>query len=208
MTSDAVSPTPPSSPETRSGRPAADLATTVVLAAFVAVLGLFPGIYVGATGVPIVVQNMGPFLAGALVGARRALFAVLLLLALVAIGLPLLSGGRGGLAPFVGPSGGFLLGWTVSALVAGLVAQLLARRGRPRLPALLLAALAGLAADYAVGVPWLAVQTGSWATAVTGSAVFLPGDLLKVVVAALVASLVHRALPGRLTALRASTAAR
>ncbi|WP_220187741.1 biotin transporter BioY [Pseudonocardia pini] len=178
----------------RTAAPAADLATTVVLAAFIAVLGLFPGVYVGASGVPIVVQNMGPFLAGVLVGARRAVLAVLLLLALVAIGLPLLSGGRGGLAPFVGPSGGFLVGWILSALVSGLIVQ---RSARPRLPLLLLAAFAGLVADYLIGVPWLAIQTGSWPTALTGSLVFVPGDLAKVVIAALVASLVHRALPGR-----------
>jgi biotin transport system substrate-specific component len=178
----------------RAAAPAADLATTVVLAAFIAVLGLFPGVYVGASGVPIVVQNMGPFLAGVLVGARRAVFAVVLLLALVAIGLPLLSGGRGGLAPFVGPSGGFLLGWILAALVSGLIVQ---RVRRPGLPVLLLAAFAGMLCEYLVGIPWLAVYTGSWATAATGSLVFVPGDLAKVVIAALVASLVHRALPGR-----------
>lgn len=182
----------------RASSTAADLATTVVFAAFIAVLGLFPGLYVGATGVPIVVQNMGPFLAGVLVGARRAVLAVLLFLALVAIGLPFLSGGRGGLAPFVGPSGGFLFGYLAAALVAGLVAQAGARSGRPGFLVLLVAAFAGLVAEYVVGVPWLAVQTGAWSTALTGSLVFVPGDLVKVVVAALVASVVHRALPGRL----------
>ncbi|MCE3549947.1 biotin transporter BioY [Pseudonocardia sp. RS11V-5] len=186
----------------RASSPATDLATTVVFAAFLAVLGLFPGVYVGATGVPIVVQNMGPFLAGVLIGAKRAVFAVVLFLALVAIGLPLLSGGRGGLAPFVGPSGGFLLGWILSALVSGLIAQAAARRGRPGFPVLLLAAFAGLVADYVIGVPWLAVYTGSWSTALTGSLVFVPGDLVKVVVAALIASVVHRALPGRLVGTR------
>lgn len=187
----------------RASSPATDLATTVVFAAFIAVLGLFPGVYVGATGVPIVVQNMGPFLAGVLVGATRAVSAVVLFLALVAIGLPLLSGGRGGLAPFVGPSGGFLLGWILSALVSGLIAQAAARRGRPGFLVLLLAAFAGLVADYVIGVPWLAVYTGSWSTALTGSLVFVPGDLVKVVVAALIASVVHRALPGRLVGTRA-----
>jgi biotin transport system substrate-specific component len=186
----------------RAPSPATDLATTVVFAAFIAVLGLFPGVYVGVTGVPIVVQNMGPFLAGVLVGARRAVFAVVLFLALVAIGLPLLSGGRGGLAPFVGPSGGFLLGWILSALVSGLIAQAGARRSRRGLPVLLLAAFAGLVADYVIGVPWLAVYTGSWGTALTGSLVFVPGDLAKVVVAALIASVAHRALPGRLVGTR------
>jgi hypothetical protein len=38
-----------------------------------------------------------------------------------------------------------------------------ARLGRPGFPVLLLAAFAGLVADYLVGVPWLAIYTGSWA---------------------------------------------
>ncbi len=103
--------------------PAAALATTVVFAAFIAVLGIFPGLYVGGSGVPIVLQNIGPLLAGAILGARRGTGAVLLLLVLVAIGLPLLSGGRAGIAPFLGASGGFLLGWVLSALVTGLIVE-------------------------------------------------------------------------------------
>ncbi|HEX4246304.1 MAG TPA: biotin transporter BioY [Pseudonocardia sp.] len=174
--------------------PARELATTVVFAAFIAVLGIFPGLYVGGSGVPIVVQNIGPLLAGAMLGARRGTAAVALLLALAAIGLPLLSGGRGGIAPFVGPSGGFLLGWLVSALVVGLIVQ---RSVRPRLPLLLMAALAGLLVDYLVGIPWLWWYTGSFKTAALGSLVFLPGDLAKVVITAAVAAVVHRALPGR-----------
>ncbi len=167
-----------------------------MFAAFIAVLGIFPGLYVGLSGVPIVVQNIGPLLAGAVLGARRGTGAVVLFLGLTAIGLPLLSGGRGGIAPFLGPSGGFLLGFILSALVAGLIVQ---RAARPRLPVLLLATAAGLLADYAVGVPWLWAYTGDLRTAVVGSLVFVPGDLVKVVLAAVVAAVVHRALPDRLT---------
>jgi biotin transport system substrate-specific component len=182
--------------------PARELATTVVFAAFIAVLGIFPGLYIGGSGVPIVIQNIGPLLAGAVLGARRGTAAVALLLALAALGLPLLSGGRGGIAPFVGPSGGFLLGWLVSALVVGLIVQ---RSARPRVPLLLLAALAGLLADYLVGIPWLWWYTGSFKTAALGSLVFLPGDLAKVVVTAVVAAVVHRALPGRFAGAAART---
>ena len=179
----------------RDRSPAATVAAVVVFAAFIAVLGIFPGIPLGATGVPVVLQNIGPLLAGALLGARRGAGAVVLLLALVAIGLPLLSGGRGGLAPFVGPSGGFLLGWVLSALVTGLIVQ---RAARPRLPVLLLACACGILADYAVGIPFLAVYLGDAQAALIGSLVFVPGDAAKVVAAALVAALVHRALPDRL----------
>lgn len=178
----------------RSALPAAELARTVVFAAFIGVLGIFPGVYVGGSGVPIVLQNMGPLLVGAILGAKRGVAAVVLFLALTAIGLPLLSGGRGGIGPFLGPSGGFLLGWVLSALVTGLIVG----RVRATLPFLLLATGAGLLVDYAIGIPWLGVYTGNFGTAVVNSLVFLPGDIAKVVVAALVASLVHRALPGTL----------
>nr|CEL16535.1 Substrate-specific component BioY of biotin ECF transporter [Kibdelosporangium sp. MJ126-NF4]CTQ90488.1 Substrate-specific component BioY of biotin ECF transporter [Kibdelosporangium sp. MJ126-NF4] len=167
----------------------------MVFAGFIAVLGLFPGLYIGGGSVPIVLQNAGPLLAGVVLGARRATAAVVLFLALTAIGLPLLSGGRAGLGPFLGPSGGFLLGWILSALVAGAIVTRLKRTG---LPVLLLAAVLGLLVDYAVGVPYLAFYLGDLRAAVVQSLVFLPGDAAKVVAVALIASVLHRALPGRL----------
>ncbi|WP_020494891.1 biotin transporter BioY [Sciscionella marina] len=179
-------------PDQRTTLPAAELARTVVFAAFIAVLGLFPGFYLGGSGVPIVVQNIGPLLVGALLGAKRGTASVVLMLAVTAIGLPLLSGGRGGIASFIGPSGGFLIGWIASALVTGLVAT---RFARPGLPALLLATVAGLVADYVIGIPFLGFYTGDFGAAAVQSLVFLPGDAVKVVLAALIASVVHRALP-------------
>lgn len=185
----------PSRSTARSPLAAGDLARTVVFAAFIAVLGIFPGIHVGGSGVPIVLQNVGPILAGCILGARRGTASVLLFLVLTAIGLPLLSGGRGGIAVFLGPTGGFMLGWIASAAVAGLIATRL--RG-PRLPVLLLAGTAGLLADYAIGIPWLGMYTGDLPAAAVQSLVFVPGDAVKVVAAATIAAVVHRALPGRL----------
>lgn len=183
----------------RPALPATELARTVVFAAFIAVLGLFPGFYLGGAGVPVVLQNIGPLLAGAMLGARRGAASVVLLLAVTAIGLPLLSGGRGGVAPFIGASGGFLLGWILSALVTGLLVQRMTRRG---LPVMLLAAVGGLVADYAVGIPFLGLYTGDFGAAAVQALVFLPGDAIKVVVTALVAAVVHRALPGTLPVAR------
>jgi len=179
----------------RPALPAGDLARTVVFAAFIAVLGLFPGLYVGGSGVPIVLQNAGPLLAGCVLGARRGTAPVVLFLALTAIGLPLLSGGRGGIAPFIGPSGGFLIGWIFSALVVGLI---VARLKRPNVPVLLLAAAAGVVADYVFGITYLGIYTGDLGAAAVQSLVFLPGDAAKVVAVALIGAVVHRALPGKL----------
>ena len=173
--------------------PAADLARTVVFAAFIAVLGLFPGIYLGGAAVPIVLQTGGPLLAGSILGARRAGAAVALFLGLVAIGLPLLSGGRGGIAPFAGPSGGFLLGWLVSAVVVGVIVQ--RAMPRPGLPVLLLANIAGVAVDYAIGIPFWGAYIGNLSAAAAQSVVFLPGDAAKLALVSLVAVAVHRAIP-------------
>ncbi|OLT38744.1 BioY family transporter [Saccharomonospora sp. CUA-673] len=182
-------------PAPRVSLPASDLARIVVFAAFIAVLGIFPGIYFGASGVPVVIQNAGPLLAGVLLGARRGTAAVVLMLALTAIGLPLLSGGRGGLAPFVGPSGGFLLGWILSALIAGLIA---ARAVKPNLAVLGVASMAGLLGSYLIGIPFLGAYIGDLGSAVVQSLVFVPGDLGKVAATAVIAAVVHRALPGTL----------
>lgn len=180
-------------PERSSSVPAADLARIVVFAAFIAVLGIFPGFYVAGAAVPIVLQNMGPLLAGSILGPRRGGAAVLLFLGLVALGLPLLSGGRGGIAPFVGPSGGFLIGWVFSAVVVGLIV----RFAGTRVPALLLATFSGVVVDYLIGIPYWGVFVGDLGAAAVQSLAFVPGDLAKLVIVAFVAAAVHRALPGR-----------
>lgn len=181
----------------RKTLPAAELARTVVFAAFIAVLGIFPGFYLGGAAVPIVLQNTGPLLAGSILGARRGGAAVLLFLALVALGLPLLSGGRGGLAAFAGPSGGFLIGWLLSAVVVGLIVQRATPRPGPLV--LLLANVAGVAVDYLVGIPYWAAFTGDLRAAAIQSLAFVPGDAVKLVLVSLVAAAVHRAVPAMLT---------
>ena len=73
-----------------------DIVYIALFAAVMAVLGLFPPITLPISGVPVTAQSLGPMLAGAILGARRGGLSILLFVALVALGLPLLSGGRGG----------------------------------------------------------------------------------------------------------------
>lgn len=75
---------------------AGDLALVAAFAAFIVVLGL-PGALFAGSPVPITIQTLGVMLAGALLGWRRGALAVLVVLALCAVGLPVLAGGRGGL---------------------------------------------------------------------------------------------------------------
>jgi biotin transport system substrate-specific component len=172
-----------------------DLGLIALFAALIAALG-FVAVPVGGVGVPIILQNLGVFLAGAVLGARRGALAVLAFLVLVAAGFPLLSGGRGGIGVFATPSLGYLLGWFLGAFVIGFIADRI-RGGQLYFPKVLAAVLLGgvLLIDL-LGALISPVFTGlDLDVTLIGSLVFLPGDLIKAVLAALVASAVHRAYP-------------
>ena len=172
-----------------------DLAYIALFAAITAVLGLLPAIPVPAVPVPITAQTLGVMLAGAVLGARRGFLAILLFLVLVAVGLPLLAGGRGGLAVFAGPSAGFLCAWPLGALVTGLLTEAFWQRFHLAW-ALVATLVGGIGVIYAVGIPVLSLVADiSLSAAFTGSLVFVPGDIVKAVVAALVAVTVRRAYP-------------
>lgn len=164
----------------------------------VAALGLVPAFTPPGFAVPITAQSLGVMLAGAVLGARRGALSLVLLLALVAVGLPLLAGGRGGLGVFAGPSVGFLLGWPVAAYVVGWLTQ----RAGPAYKlhwGVVANLVGGVVVLYVLGIAGISVVLDvSPVAAAVGTWIFLPGDLVKVVVAALVARGVHAAYPGLL----------
>lgn len=172
-----------------------DIVYIALFAAVTAAMGLFPPFPLPVTGVPIVVQNMGPMIAGSILGARRGFLSQALLLVLVAVGLPLLSGGRGGFAIFFGATGGFALSWAISALVIGfLIERFWAHLTLTR--TILINILGGVILTYLIGIPWMAVVLKlDLASATVGSLPFIPGDLVKVVLASLIAVSVRRSYP-------------
>ncbi|NUP26312.1 MAG: biotin transporter BioY [Nocardia sp.] len=176
------------------------MAQIAVFAALIAALGLPGAITVGFSGVPITVQTLGVVLAGAILGPRKGTAAVAVFIALTIIGLPLLSGGRTGLTALAGPSAGYLVGWIPAALFIGLCTARIVPK-YPVVPALLVNVTGGIVVIYFFGTVGLLLRTdiGLW-PAITSNGVFLPGDLLKVVVATMVAKGVHRAYPGLIRA--------
>jgi len=163
-------------------------------AALIAAMGLVPPIPF-ATGIPITLQTLGVMLAGVMLGPWRGFLAVMLFVFVVALGLPVLSGGRGGLGVFAGPTAGFILGFPVAALVTGLVAQLLGKLN------LLVAAsigafVGGILVLYLFGITGFKLITGrEWMESITIMMVYMPGDLVKVIATALIAQSVYRAMP-------------
>lgn len=172
-----------------------DLAYIALFAALIAALGLIPAIPLPFIPAPITAQTLGVMLAGAILGSRRGALAVLVFLALVAIGLPLLPGGRGGLAVFAGPTAGFLFGWPIGAFVVGALME----RFWDRVDFILatfFSIVGGVFVIYAFGIGWLIAVVGvAPLAALTGSLAFIPGDLIKAVVCASVAMTVKRAYP-------------
>ncbi len=185
---------------------ARDLAQIAVFAALIAALGVPGTLHLFGNSVPITAQTLGVMLAGSILGARRGFLACVVVILLVAAGLPLLAGGRGGLGVFAGPTVGYLLGWPLGALVIGWITE----RALPRYPLVLGFAanvVGGIAVVYAVGIPvqaWVS-DVDSFVAAATASLTFLPGDLIKAAIATAVASQVHRAYPA-LAARRAQKA--
>lgn len=186
-----------SGPERRAASrrlPVADMARVAAFAALVAVLGLPGSFSLFGNAVPVTLQTLGVLLTGAILGAWRGALAIVLLLALVAVGLPLLAGGRGGLGVFVGPSVGYLAGWVVAAFIVGWLVE---RAGhRPNLVWVLPACLVGSVVVLLIGVPIQALVTGvPLGTTIKLSLVFVPGDTLKSVIASFVVVGVQRAYP-------------
>ena len=169
------------------------IAHIALFAALTAVIGLIPKIDL-PFGVPITAQTLGVMLAGCLLGPTRGFLAMLLFLGGVALGLPLLSGGRGGLGILMGPTAGYLIAWPLGALVTGFAMQHLA--GAVWARAFMASALGGLIVLHVVGIGGLILLANMQpAQAILADLAFVPGDLIK---CGLVAALVHaiaRGLP-------------
>jgi biotin transport system substrate-specific component len=135
---------------------------------------------------PISFQVFGVYFAGLLLGPRWGGFSLALYVLVGAAGAPVFSNGAAGFGVVMGPTGGYLIGFVLAAVLIGVIVH---RSLDPKplsevsVGVQAGALVAGLALIYAVGVAWLAWQGGySLATAVDiGLLVFLPGDVIKIV---------------------------
>ena len=187
-----------------------DVVLVASFSALIVVLGLIPPIPMPFVPVPLTLQTFGVMLAGLILGPKRAGLVLLLYVVIAILGLPVLPGGRAGLAVLAGPTAGFLLGMIPGAMVTGWFALLFCKydastvasnsyeapmpKRRWQIAQYALAALiGGIACVYALGIPWLAFVTKmSLTKACLAVVVFLPGDLLKALAAAVVAQRIRR----------------
>jgi biotin transport system substrate-specific component len=158
-------------------------AVPVALAALLVAISAQVVVPVPLSPVPMTLQPLAVLVVGGLLGAAAGVSALILYIALGALGLPVFAGGGSGVLHLIGPTGGYLLAFPVAA---GLTGALVGQAPRSVLRVLLACAL-GMVVIHVGGVAQLALLGGDPRAAFRmGFLPFLTGDLLKVGLAAAV----------------------
>jgi biotin transport system substrate-specific component len=159
------------------------LADAVLVVAGAALVALAAQVRIPFDPVPITGSTFAVLLVGASLGAVRAMSSLSLYVAVGVLGAPVYTGQNSGWEYFTGATGGYLVGFVLAAAVVGYLAE---RGWDRRLSSAIAAMLTGSVLIYAVGLPWLAVTADlDFAqTLEKGLALFVPGDLLKLYLAA------------------------
>lgn len=128
------------------------------------------------TPVPLTLQTLGVLLVGSSLGARRALWSMLLYLLAGAIGVPWFAAHTSGVR---GASFGYVIGFVLAAFVVGVLAS---RGGDRTIVRTVFTMGLGTVLIYAIGLPWLMASAGLnlWTALAEGLAPFVVGDVIKV----------------------------
>ena len=165
-----------------------------LFAALIAALGLIPQLML-VSGVPITAQSLGVMLCGTILGSKRGALAVLLFLVLMLLGLPLLAGARGGIGLLATPSVGFLMGWPIAAFVTGLMVERV-RFAPVAVVAGVASVVGGILVLYTFGIIGMSLNMDISLLKAAGFAgIYIPGDIVKAVVAGLLTAALLKARP-------------
>lgn len=131
--------------------------------------------------VPIVLSDFFVMLAGLILGASWGAASVGMFLFIGALGIPVFTGGKAGLAALFGTTGGFLFGYLIGIFIIGLISG----KGKPSFIKDLIALIAGNLIIFGLGVPWLKlVSKLNWDNALAwGLIPYIPGNIVKIIVA-------------------------
>jgi biotin transport system substrate-specific component len=177
---------------------ATDLGLIAVFAALVAASAIVPGIPVGALGVPITLVTLTVMLSGLVLGPGRGFAAVGLYVLLGLAGLPIFSGGRSGLGILATASAGYIIAFPLAAAATGYLAALIIRKTIRNRSLLLFAAamVSSIVLIHGLGVLGMMVNGKlDFTKAFIADLAFYPGDILKNILAVILAVAIHKAFP-------------
>ena len=154
----------------------------VLCALFTALLAVCSQIQIPLPYVPINLALFAVHLAGALLGPLYGGLSVLIYLLLAAVGVPVLAGFRGGLGALMGSTGGYVVGYIFTAVIAGFASKYWG----DRFWKLCVSMVVGFALCYVFGTIWYMILSGNSLAVSLSYCVwpFIPGDIVKVLLAA------------------------
>ncbi len=142
--------------------------------------------------IPVSLTNFVIFLAVYILGMKGGTISYILYLLLGTVGLPVFSGFQGGLAKLTGPTGGFLIGFIFSAVIAGFVME----RSHLRTVPVIIGMIAAMAVAYSCCVIWFCfqMQCDVWYALTTCVFPFVIIDFIKIVIVTIIGKTIRSAL--------------
>jgi len=121
----------------------------VYMSVFTAMISICSWISIPAS-IPFTLQTMGVFMTVGLLGGKRGTLTVLTYILLGAIGIPVFAGLTGGVSVLLGTTGGYIIGFLLSALLMWGIETIM---GRNQI-VLAFSMVAGLIVCYVFGTAW------------------------------------------------------
>ncbi|MBA4601500.1 biotin transporter BioY [Thermoactinomyces mirandus] len=170
-----------------------------IIAMFVAMLAVSGTFAIHAGPAPVTLQTMVVMLMGSVLGARRGFIGMMVYVALVIAGAPVLSEGKTGIGALLGPTGGYILSWIFAAGLIGWMVDHWAKKETLSGWKIGFAhVVGGVLLIHLAGFPWMITVLDlplNQTTLITSLLIFLPGDLTKAIVAVPVVLAIRKALP-------------
>lgn len=173
-----------------------DIKKIVLVGMFAALLAIISPfqIIIPFSPVPITLQVIGVSLAASILGSKLGTLSVIIYTILGAIGLPVFAGFKSGLPTLLGPTGGYIIGFILSAYIIGKLVEL---KTEITFPYMLMANILGiLVGVYFIGTIQLSfVYTHSITKAlVAGVIPYIVPEIIKLVFSSILIVQVRRVL--------------
>ena len=142
----------PKSKQNENLKMAGRLTDIMYIAMFTAITAVFAQICIPFQ-IPFTLQTLAIFISGAMLGWKRGTISILIYILLAAVGVPVLAGLKGGVDKIFGVTGGYILGFILTALIVGGITEFFGKS----IPSLIISMTLGLMVCYILGTVWYCI---------------------------------------------------
>ncbi len=162
-----------------------------LMAAVTCILGPL-SLAIPVSPVPISLTNLAIYFTIYVLGMKRGCISYLIYMLIGLVGMPVFSGFSGGPGKLFGPTGGYIIGFIFMGAICGYFID----KWNGKLLMHFIGMVLGTAVCYLFGTAWLAYQAGMTFSAALGAGVipFIPGDLVKIIIALLAGPVLRKRL--------------